>query len=133
MNTNTIGTRKELNNAINAYILSVIPTTTEIAQSWGVTAITDADRIKFVMSCFNSEYSHASRQYPNDINRFAEWLQGLPSAINVDFENYRIIEIAKSWGALSANATEKQEQKIIGNWFNYIANKFFQLHKKLAK
>jgi hypothetical protein len=54
---------------------------------------------------------------------------GLPSCLNVDYENYRIIELCKEWCVLPENATEAQEYKILSNWFNYMANKFFQCCK----
>ncbi len=66
----------------------------------------------------------------NHQERFRQWIMGLPSTFNIDFENYRIIEIAKEWGALSINATDRQGDKIISNWFNYIAAKTIQLMGK---
>jgi hypothetical protein len=43
--------------------------------------------------------------------------------------NYKIIELAKEWGALEENAKEKEEDRICENWFNFIANKFNALCK----
>jgi hypothetical protein len=54
-------------------------------------------------------------------------LQGLPSCLNIVFSNYDIIQLAKSWESLPENATEKQEDKILSNYFNFMAAKFFQL------
>ena len=60
---------------------------------------------------------------------FAEWLQGLPSAINIDFQNSDILELAVEWGSIPENATESQEDKILENWWNFIAAKTVQLFR----
>lgn len=57
----------------------------------------------------------------------AEWLQGLPSAVSIDFYNHHILELAVKWGSIPEDATERQEDKILDNWFNFIANKITQL------
>jgi len=90
------------------------------------------DKINFVLSSFNSEYNqeYNKRYIPNLQNRFAEYLQGLPSCINIVFFNYDILQLAKSWESLPVNATEKQEDKILSNYFNFMAVKFFQLCKQ---
>ena len=64
------------------------------------------------------------------IAKDANWLMGLPSCFNIDFENYRILEIAKEWGSLAQNAAPHDEDKIISNWFNFISAKTIQLIKK---
>jgi hypothetical protein len=92
----------------------------------------NVEKIQSVLIAFNSEYNHDynKKYYPNLQKRFSEWLQGLPSCINVDFQNYKILEIAKTWESLPINATERQEDKILSNWFNFISVKFFQLCKQ---
>jgi hypothetical protein len=127
-------TRKEYTQIINQYILDCIPSNAEILNNYGIITVTDKDRVNFVMSCFQSEHCHEynMKRWPNTQTRFAEWLMRLP-VLTVAFENYRIIEIAKQWGSLPADATEKQEDKILANWFNYMAAKFLQLHAKLNK
>jgi hypothetical protein len=92
----------------------------------------NTEKLHSVLIEFNrvANYDNNKRNIPNLQNRFADWLQGLPSCINVDFENYRIIEIAKEWGSIGKDATDKQEDKILDNWFNFISCKFFQLCKQ---
>ena len=90
---------------------------------------TDKERVQFVLDTFKSEYGWNIPRYGLH-GAFKEWLMGLPTVIGIDFENYKIIEIAKKWGSLPVNATERQEDKIIKNWFNFIAVKFFQLCRK---
>ena len=88
-------------------------------------------QVNFVMQCFEDEYIQPNKRNGNKVTLFADWLVGLPSVINIEFRNHAIIEIAKEWNSIPATATERQEDKILGNWFNFIANKFFQLHKQL--
>lgn len=141
MFTKTIS-RKEFKTVVNNYILNAIDCSgytvlgTDTAGNLTDLPIiceTPQSRVNFVMDCFESEYMHKNNEKLNRISVFAEWLSGLPSSINIDFKDYRIIEIAKEWESIPTNATNYQEQKIINNWFNFIANKFFQLHKSLNK
>lgn len=114
----------ELNQLAFNYILNAID-----GENYGKTFASDEDKVRFVMETFKDEYGWSVSRI-GLIPSFREWLMGLPSSINIDFENYRIIEIAKEWGSLPQDATDRQEDKIINNWFNFIANKFFQLAKR---
>ena len=58
-----------------------------------------------------------------------DWLRGLPSAINIEFTNYEILKLAHKWGSIPENATEKQEDKILDNYWNFMANKIGQLFR----
>lgn len=82
------------------------------------------DSLKAVYETFKSESGRDGQQ------AFKEWISGLPSCFNVDFENHTILKISKKWGSLPENPTEKQEDKILLNWFNFISFKFFQILKK---
>jgi hypothetical protein len=56
-----------------------------------------------------------------------EWLQGLPSGIDILFMNYDILQYAKKIGSLPENPTERQEDKILDNWWNLCGTKLNQL------
>jgi len=45
-------------------------------------------------------------------------------------ENYKIIEIAKKSGSLPKNATQNQEDRVLENYWNFMASKTFQLFNK---
>jgi hypothetical protein len=92
---------------------------------------TDKEKLEFLAQTFVGEYCYPEniRYYGTIQDVMKNWIMGLPSSFNIDFENYRIIEIAKEWHSLRHNATEKSEDKIIENWFNLIAFKTFQLFK----
>jgi hypothetical protein len=109
------------------YILNSID-----GDGYGVELTTDKQKIDFVYDTFKSEYGYQIKYYGNNEQRaFREYLAGLPSCINIEFRNYYILELAKIWGSIPSNATEKQEYKILSNWFDYISANFLQLRGKL--
>lgn len=122
MNTNSTQFKKQVFN----YILTSIDT-----MYWNVTVENQKELVDFVYNIFKDEQAHNIKYFGNEKLAFANYLAGLPSIINIDYENYKILEIAKSWGSIPENATEKQEEKILSNWFNFIASNFFQLKMKL--
>ncbi len=122
MNTNSTQFKKQVFN----YILTSIDT-----MYWNVTVKNQKELVDFVYNIFKDEQAHNIKYFGNEQVAFANYLAGLPSIINIDYENYKILEIAKSWGSIPENATEKQEEKILSNWFNFIASNFFQLKMKL--
>lgn len=117
----------ELNSKVFPYIINCID-----ESGYGLELTTNAEKLQFVADCFKREYL-----FPDNLKRygsyqkvFENWLMGLPSSFNVDFENYKIIEIAKNWGSIPKDADDRQEDKILDNWFNFIASKTFQLMRK---
>lgn len=124
--------KKSVNKAeVYKYILSAIDNSC-LAIDENKTFQSDADRIKYVFDSFNSCFNHKYERHrtPNLQARIADWFMGLPSAISIDFSNCDILILAKQWGSLPDNATEKQEEKIISNWFNFIAANLLQLATK---
>jgi hypothetical protein len=112
---------------VDNYILSAID-----GEGYEKTFSNDTEKLQFLADTFKSEYC-----YPENLKRYGSyqetlrnWIMGLPSVFNIDFENYRILELSKEWGSLPANATEKQEDKLLENWFNFIAAKTLQLMNK---
>lgn len=124
MNTQTQRKRGAVNAYVYPYILNQITT-----EGYDVLANSDAEKLQFLANTFKKEASYYIKTC-GQVRGMAEWLMGLPSCFNIDFENYRILEIAREWQSLSANSTEKEEQKILDTWFNFIAHKTFQLFKK---
>jgi hypothetical protein len=123
MNIQTLS-RKEITANINNYLLNVID-----GENYGKVLNIDTEKLQFVADIFKSEYGYMIRRIGYQ-PALKEWFSGLPSAINIDFGDYRIIELAKEFGSLPDNATENQEDKIIANWFNYMAYKLVQLFRK---
>ena len=54
-----------------------------------------------------------------------DWLQGL--ALPIKYMNYDILILAGRWDSLPENPTEKQEDKILNNYWNLMAAKLCQL------
>lgn len=90
---------------------------------------TDQEKIEFLIETFKSEYGWAIERMGTQ-KAIEEWLRGLPSAIQIDFYNSDIIDLAKSWGTLRQDATEREEDKILANYWNLLANHILQLAKK---
>ena len=120
----TISEKKAI---VNTYILNAID-----GEGYGKVLNTNAEKLQFLADRYKSEYSfpYNLRRYGSHQICFQNWIMGLPSCFNVDFENYRIVEIAKEWNDLNEQSTERQIDKIINNWFNYIASKTIQLMGK---
>ncbi len=96
-------------------------------------ATTDAQKIAFLMSCYDSEFNHKYNaiRYPNEQERFANWLAGLPSAISIPFYYNDIIELAKQLQEVDVYS-EKTEQRICENYFNFMAYHILKLNNKLC-
>lgn len=86
---------------------------------------TFAEQAQEVLKSFDSEFNYHQNKirYPNNQERIAAWLQGLPSQCTVPFYNSDILEQAKKARHLKIDATEKAEQVYLDNWFNVMANK----------
>lgn len=123
---------KTQNSIVWAYILGCID-----SEAYGVTTTTDKEKLQFLADTFKTEcvYPENLKRYGPLQNVMREWLMGLPSCFNVDFESSRILELAREWGSIPADMKnpyklERLEDKILENWFNYIAGKTFQLFRK---
>lgn len=114
------------NSAVTAYILNSID-----ADGYDNDApmSTTKEKLAFLDKTFRAEYGWAISRMGYQ-NAMKEWAQGLPSAFNVAYLNYEIIKLAYEWGSLSTGASEKEEYKIVENWFNFIAAKTTMLINK---
>ena len=92
----------------------------------------DAQKIAFVMSCYNSEFNHKYNQvrHPNEQTRFANWLAGLPSVLNIPFYPSSILELSKELQEVE-EYTEKMAQRICENYFNFMSYHILKLNQKL--
>jgi hypothetical protein len=119
-----------LDKTVKQYIVDAI-SSEGYADSDGIaeTLLDSKDALTFLYKTFQSEYGwHIERV--GEQKAFKEWLMGLPSSFNIDFENLKILQLAVKWGSIPENYTEKQADKILENWFNFITVKTFQLFKK---
>jgi len=93
---------------------------------------TKKEKLQFLYDTFKDEYwnNNPSVQRLGETKAFEEWIKGLPSSYNIEFSNYDILKLAKRSGSLPENATEKQEDRVLENYWNFISVKTFQAFKK---
>lgn len=126
----TLTKRMMLDRTVKQYILDAIcPDGYEDANGKQVELKDSKEALGFVYKTFKSEYGFNIARY-GEQGAFREWIMGLPSSFNIDFENYKILQIAVKWGSIPADYTERQADKILENWFNFITVKTFQLFRK---
>jgi len=89
-------------------------------------AKTNKDLINLFFGVFNSEVGYNIARI-GEYKALAEYLSGLPSCINIDFDNHLIIERAKKYGSLKPCANESDEDKILDNYWHFMANKLIVL------
>ena len=106
----------ELDRNVKLYILNSVSDQAESNEMMQI--------IKYIDGRFNAEYEWLIQKV-GKVNAMNEWLQGL--ALNIDYENYEILLLAVKWGSLSENHTEKQADKILSNYWHFMANKVLQL------
>ena len=116
---------KKLDQQVKQYIIDCIDNSGYGGEYLGG----DHLKIKFLRDTFYSEYGWAVERM-GEQNALKEWFSGLPSSCNIAFMNYEIIQIGIKWGSLAADSTEKQQDKVIDNWFNLLAAKTCQLFRK---
>lgn len=109
---------------INAYILNAID-----GEGYDRTPETDQQKLLFLATTFKSEYCYKANfvQYKTVPEVFKQWIMGLPTAFNIAWNYHDILRDAKTFGNLPEQMTEKQENKIISGWFDFIATKTLQL------
>ena len=122
--------KKYLNN-IQTYLIDSVNTEDALHD-----ANTDAEKIAFVVACYESEFNHEWNQarHPNEQTRFAHWLAGLPSVLDIPFYNDDVINLAKRLQEVDTYPNEKNTTKnIIDNYFNFMAYHILKLNSKLNK
>ena len=88
------------------------------------------DKLQFIANNFKSEC-----MYDNNIRRFkgnkgliiVDHLQGLPSYLNIEFSNFKILQLAKKWGFKLD--TEKKEDIFLENYWGRISQNILELFK----
>lgn len=127
MNTVLRTNSKQVTASRAQYILDAID-----GQPYDRTLATDAERIQFLADTFKAEMwdNNPNEQRKGKQAAFIGWMQGLPSSFNVDYENHRILDIAKEWQTLAPDATEKQEDAVLRNWWSFL---YMGIHKLMQQ
>jgi hypothetical protein len=118
--------KKYLNN-IQTYLINAID-----SDGYENQPTTDKAKVSFLVDCYNSEYNHAYnvKMYPNEQIRFANWLSGLPSVLNIPFYPSSILELSKELQEVETY-DQKTKDKICNNYFNFMAYHILKLNQKL--
>jgi len=117
--------KKYLNN-IQTYILDSID-----SEGYDIKTETPTEKLQFLFDCFEVEFNYKNNQlrYPNFQNRFANWLQGLPSAISIPHQYNKILEMYKNLLEVDT-LSEKLENQIIKNYWSFMAYHIIKLKNK---
>lgn len=89
----------------------------------GMPLTTPEEICKAFKSCFHAEFfcKENIRYYGTNAKVLENYLRGLPSSIDIAYWNEEIIELSIKWNSIPKNATEKQEDKILDNYWSFIA------------
>lgn len=82
------------------------------------------DQVKELKNRFESEYWHDSnkKRYQNDkVQGLKNWLQGLPSGVNIDFTYYDIAQRLKDLGIITEATRESTVEKYVSEWWDLVA------------
>ncbi len=117
--------KKYLNN-IQSYILDSID-----SEGYDIKTETPTEKLDFLFDCFEVEFNYKNNQlrYPNFQDRFANWLQGLPSVINLPYQEYEILQLSKIFFEVYT-LTKKQKETIINNYWSFMAFQIIKLKNK---
>jgi hypothetical protein len=114
----------ELDRVVKLYLLSCIDNEGFEDCEYYREFKTNQDKIDFLKGRFYSEHGFLVERIGQQ-KAVHEWLSGL--AIDIVFYNHEIIELAIEWGSLTENSTEYQKDKILDNYWNFMAAKLCQL------
>lgn len=90
------------------------------------------DKFRKIHEIFLSEYEHEIKR--TSIQKaFENWLRGLPTNFTIAFYNHDILLLHKKLTVTVKNLTEKEEDKILENYWNLMAFKFFSILRHLEK
>ena len=90
---------------------------------------TDADKIIYLRDRFYSEYGWNIKRI-GEQKAMIEWLQGL--AVNIPYLNHTIIKLAIRFESITEEATDKEKEKILDNYWIFVGNIYLKLFKQYS-
>ena len=124
MKPKELSEKQKQNKFYEDYIIESIS-----SEGYDVDLKTKKEKLQFLKDTFKSEYGHAISTQ-GEQKAFQNWIQGLPSSFNIEFYNHEILQLAKKSGSLPQNATEKQEDKVLSNYWQFMTVHTFKAFKK---
>ena len=88
---------------------------------------TDQEKIEYLFKRFNSEYGFMIERVGKQ-KALAEWLSGL--ALNIEFYNNAIVELAIKMGSIEEKPSEKLQARVINNYWSFMANVILSFEPK---
>ena len=76
-------------------------------------------KIEQLFKRFYAEYGYLVPLYGKQ-SAIAQWLQGL--ALNIEYYNQDIVDLAVRFGSIDANPSERLECKVVENYWKFMAN-----------
>ena len=86
---------------------------------------TNQEKTNYIFDRFKSEYGWKISRVGKQA-AIAEWLQGL--ALPIAFYNDDIIDLAIECGSIDENPSDKLKQKVLNNYWSFMANIILGLH-----
>lgn len=86
--------------------------------------MTDKEKIEFLLDTFFEEKYKDDRRGMCTFDLLREWLQGLPSVINIAFSYYDIAVTGKRMGYCK---DARSEARLVNNWWGILAQKILRL------
>ena len=85
------------------------------------TLTTDEEKIDYIFNRFYREYykGNIALRYGKQ-KAMADWLAGL--ALDLPYYNGEIIELAENMGSIEENPSEKLQNKVLENYWEFMAN-----------
>jgi hypothetical protein len=111
-------------NYIN-YIFNCVETDSE-----GKPIQTETEKAKYIIDRFYKEYGFQVARIGKQ-KAIAEWLSGL--ALNIEYYNQDIVQLAVDMGSIDPNPSDKLQEKVINNYWSFMANIIILIENKLNK
>ena len=111
-------------NYIN-YIFDCVETDSE-----GEPIQTEAEKAKYIIDRFYKEYGFQVDRIGKK-KAIAEWLSGL--ALNIEYYDQDIVQLAIDMGSIDSNPSDKLQEKVINNYWSFMANIIILIENKLNK
>ena len=86
--------------------------------------------LKYFFETFYDEYGWEIKRQ-GEQNALTEYLMNQPSVIILPCYYEEQIELAKKFGSIPQDATEKQKDKITNNFYNFFSNYLMQLKRSM--
>ena len=112
--------KQEIKDKYCEYLIKSIEYTSDYQEIENDQPHGDTHPIRFFFRVFENEYGWEIVQN-GEFVALQKYLQGLPNCIELPMWYSEQITLAKKFGSIPQDATEKDEQKIIDNFYKFMA------------